>query len=30
MTDKLSKEEVLHVSDLARIKLTDKLGYTKG
>ena len=24
MTDRLSKEEVLHVADLARIKLTDK------
>ena len=24
MTDRLSKEEVLHVVDLARIKLTDK------
>ena len=24
MTDKLSKEEVLHVADLARIKLSDK------
>ena len=24
MTDKLSKEEVLHVADLARIKLTDE------
>ena len=24
MKDKLSKEEVLHVADLARIKLTDK------
>ena len=24
MTDRLSKEEVLHVADLARIKITDK------